>query len=110
MPRNFGPTNLLFAATDGSTVTFDLSNSDLQIVTFLAATARTIALSNVIVGQQFTLLLKYGGANTLTWFSGISWQGGTTPTATAVSGKTDTFTFICTAANTYIGYVAGQNA
>lgn len=110
MPRNFGPTNLLFTATDGSTVTFDMSKSSLQIVTFLAATARTIAVSNVTVGQQFTLLLKFGGANAITWFSGIAWQGGTAPTTTGVSGKTDTFTFICTATNAFFGYVAGQNA
>lgn len=110
MFRNLGAYGNLYTATDGATVTFDLSLSNLQVVTL--AGNRTLALSNVQVGQQFTLLLKQDatGSRTVTWFSGISWQGGTVPTLTATASKTDTFSFICTASGAYLGYVAGQAA
>lgn len=110
MFRNLGPYGSLYTATDAATVTFDLANSPLQVATL--GGNRTLALANVQAGQPFTLLLKQDatGGRTVTWFSGISWQGGTAPTLTATAAKTDTFQFICTAPGAYLGYVAGQNA
>ena len=95
-------------ASDGATVTFDLSVSRNQIVTL--GGNRTLALSNVSVGMVFILTLKQDGtgSRTVTWFSGISWVGGSAPTLTTTASKSDTFAFICTGADTYYGYIVGQ--
>lgn len=99
----------LYTASDGSTVTFDLANGRNQIVTL--GGNRTLALSNVTTGWTFVLNLKQDGtgSRTVTWFSGISWASGSAPTLTTTINKTDTFGFICTGTNTYMGYVIGQN-
>ncbi len=95
--------------TDGVTVTFDLSASDLHNVTL--GGNRTLALSNANTGQVFTIVLVQDatGSRTVTWFSTIKWAGGTAPTLTTTAGKADAFTFICYGTGTYYGTVAGQN-
>jgi len=96
-------------ATDGATVTFDLSQSRNWIVTL--GGNRTLALSNVVTGMVFMVTLKQDGtgSRTATWWSGISWAGGTAPTLTTTANKADTFGFICTGTNTYYGYIVEQN-
>lgn len=99
----------LFTATYGSTTTFNLSQSDLQIVTLLGNP--TLALSNVTAGLPFTLILQQDGTGSRTitsWFSGLSWGALGTPTLTTTPGKKDIFTFLCTSAGNYLGFVAGQ--
>jgi len=96
-------------ATDGATVTFNLATSRLQIVTLEGN--RTLALSNAAASMTFCITLKQDatGSRTVTWFSGITWAGGQAPTLTTTASKADTFGFICTATNTYYGFIVGQN-
>lgn len=96
------------AATDGTTVTFDLATSDMHSVTL--GGNRTLALSNAQVGQKFqvTLTQDVAGSRTVSWWSGISWPGGTVPTLTTTAGKSDMFEFVCTGTGAYYGRVWGQ--
>lgn len=95
--------------TDGATVTFDLDAANTHTVTL--GGNRTLALSNVDVGQKFIIRLVQDGtgSRTVTWFSTIKWPGNLVPTLTETGGKTDVFGFICTATNQYDGYVIGYN-
>jgi hypothetical protein len=97
------------AATDGTTVTFDLAAHSKWKVTL--GGNRTLALSNPTASSPFTIALTQDGtgSRTVTWFSGISWSGGTAPTLTTTAGKTDVFTFLTISAGVYLGFVAGQN-
>lgn len=97
------------AATDDTTVTFDLSLGNIHTVTL--GGNRTLALSNATTGQCFIIrLLQDGtGSRTVTWFSTIKWPDGTTPTLTTTASKADTFGFICTGSGTYDGFIVGQN-
>lgn len=99
----------LTTATDGSTVTFDLSLGNIHSVTL--AGNRTLALSNPTVGQCFVVrLIQDGtGSRTVTWFSTIKWANGLTPTLTTTASKIDVFGFICTSSGNYEGYIVGQN-
>jgi hypothetical protein len=96
-------------ATDGATVTFDLAVSDWHEVTL--GGNRTLALSNVATGQQFSIILRQDGtgSRTVTWFSGILWPGGTPPTLTTTANKRDVFTFKSLGGGVYLGFVAGAN-
>ena len=96
--------------TDGATITFNMATSNVHNV--VLAGNRTLAVSNVAVGQIFTIRLTQDatGSRTVTWFTTIKWaEGGTAPTLTTTANKADTFIFICTSANNYDGYVVGQN-
>ena len=95
--------------TDGATITFDLDEANTHTVTL--GGDRTLALSNANVGQRFVIRLVQDGTGTrtVTWFSTINWPGGLVPTLTTTGGKTDVFGFICTATNTYDGFVIGYN-
>jgi hypothetical protein len=102
----------IFEDTDGPTVTFDLGHfngTDWHHV--VLGGARTLALANVNIGQQFTLILEQDGtgSRSVTWFSGISWPAGVVPTLTATAGKRDVFTFKALTATTFLGFIAGQN-
>lgn len=98
-------------ATDGATVTFDLGNGGYRKHKVTLGGARTLAISNGIVGQVFIIdLIQDGtGSRTVTWFSTIKWAGGTLPTLTTTANKIDSFGFIVTSAGNYQGYVIGQN-
>lgn len=96
-------------ATDGATVTFDIGRSNLWIVTF--GGNRTLALTGDQDGDQFTLLLKQDGTGSRvpTWFSGILWQNGTTPTLTTTAGKYDVFPFLRVSTGVYLGFTPALN-
>jgi len=99
----------IVTASDGATVTFDLADGNVQQVTL--GGNRTLALSNVAVGQRFVIrLIQDGtGSRTVTWFTTIKWVGGSAPTLTTTASKIDVFGFICTSAGNYEGYIIGQN-
>jgi hypothetical protein len=107
--QNIKITTPFLTATDGATVTFDLSQSRNWIVTL--GGNRTLQVSNAIPGMVFMITLKQDGtgSRTVTWWSGISWVDGTVPILTTTPNKADTFGFICTGTNTYYGYIVGQN-
>ena len=95
--------------TDGATVTFDLSASNVHQVTL--GGNRTLAISNGTVGQYFAieLIQDATGSRTVTWFSTIKWVGNTAPTLTTTASKKDTFMFRVTGTGTYDGYIVGMN-
>lgn len=99
----------IVTATDGATVTFAMQSGNYQRVTL--GGNRTLALSNVKVGQFFVLdLVQDGtGSRTVTWFTTIKWAGGSAPTLTTTAGKIDSFGFVCTSSGNYQGYILGQN-
>lgn len=94
------------AATD----TLDLSTGNEFRITMPAGNI-TIAISNETNGQKFIVsILQDGtGSRTVTWFSTIKWSGGSAPTLTTAASKRDVFGFIVTGADTYDGFVVGQN-
>lgn len=114
----FATTGLVFTSwnspittdVDGATITFNLATSNWHQVQL--GGNRTLALSNPTTGQQFTLIIQQpssGGANTVTWFSGILWPAGVVPTLTTTNSKRDVFTFSTIGSGVYLGFIAGQN-
>ena len=93
----------------GATVTFDLDEGAKQRV--VLAGNPTLALANVSSAKVFHLRITQSssGGNTVTWWSGISWDDGVVPTLSTGANKTDTFLFIETSPGYYDGYVTGQN-
>lgn len=108
-PTVNGSVQGLASASDGGTITFDLSASNIHTVTL--GGNRTLALSNGSTGQCFVIRLVQDGtgSRTVTWFSTIKWAGGTTPTLTTTASKIDVFGFITTSSGNYDGFVIGQN-
>lgn len=99
-----------YSPAGAGTATLTLNTSNIHTITMPAGNI-TIALSNEGVGQCFVINIKQdsGGSRTVTWFSGISWVAGTTPTLTTTASKVDTFGFIVISAGAYQGYIVGQN-
>ncbi len=99
----------LVAATDGATVTFDVSDGNIQTVTL--GGNRTLAISNAKVGQVFMLRLQQDatGSRTVTWFTTIKWAGGSAPTLTTTANKADILGFLVTSSGNYDGFIVGQN-
>ena len=104
-----------YEETDGATVTFNTGNGLDQFVVLDGN--RTLALNTTAInampnGTKFTIKLTQDGvtgSRTVTWFSGISWAGGSAPTLTTTAGKSDRFIFVKTGTGAYEGYVVGQN-
>ncbi len=97
------------SGTDSATITFDMNTSNLHTVTL--GGNRTLAVSNVGVGQRFIIRLKQDNSppRTVTWFSTINWPSDVVPTLTATSGAVDVFGFICTSGSTFDGFVIGYD-
>ncbi|MDE2015933.1 MAG: hypothetical protein KGI72_05420 [Patescibacteria group bacterium] len=108
-PTIDGSVGALTTDTDGATITFDMSASNNHQV--ILGGNRTLAVSNVSTGQIFTIKLTQDatGSRTVTWFSGISWAGGTAPTLTTTASKADRFIFVATGSSAYEGFIVGQN-
>jgi len=94
----------------GTTCTLDLSDANVHVIQMPAGNI-TIALSNVSVGQIFSIeiIQDSTGGRTVTWFSTIKWAGGSAPTLTTTGSKKDCFVFRCTSSGNYDGYIAGQD-
>jgi hypothetical protein len=101
-------------ATGAQTVSLDCSANNMHVVTGHAdGTAITFTVSNATNNQPFivSILQGSGTVSTITgWFATVRWAGGATPVLTATLDKRDTFGFIRTGANTYDGFIIGQNA
>lgn len=95
--------------TDGATVTFNMDSSNIHNV--VLGGNRTLAVSNVEIGQAFVLILTQDGtgSRTVTWFTAIKWPGGTAPTLTTTASKKDVFGFIQETTGNYLGFIVGQN-
>jgi len=99
-------------ASGAQVVTIDCGKGDVHVVTGNAAgTAITFAVANSINSQCFIVVILQGAVvSTISaWFATVRWAGGSPPTLTAVVGKRDTFGFRRTGANTYDGFIVGQN-
>lgn len=88
------------ALNPGAAVTLNPDNGTLIELTTTANT--TVTLPPAVAGMSYTLIVKYGGAHTLTFAGGstLSWLGkgsgtNTAPPATMVAGKKDVYGFIC---------------
>ena len=97
-------------SSPGDTRNLDLS----QASTFhhsMNSGLNNITLTNVTAGQKFVLRLTQNATatGTVSFFGGIRWPGGTVPTLTATTSKTDVFGFLCVVSGSYDGFIIGQN-
>jgi len=101
--HNFNATTL----TSGNSIAWDLSSN--QVARLVLSTNGTMAdASNKVDGSVYILLVTQGtGSNTLAWNATYKWPGGTAPTLTIGSAKSDIFTFISN--GTSLFGVASQN-
>jgi len=101
--HNFNATTL----TSGNSIAWDLSSN--QVARLVLSTNGTMAdASNKVDGSVYILLVTQGtGSNTLAWNATYKWPGGTAPTLTTGSAKSDIFTFISN--GTSLFGVASQN-
>lgn len=95
--------------SDGATITFDMTSNNIHSVTL--AGNRTLAVTNVSVGQAFVIRLiqDVTGNRVATWFSTIHWSGGSAPILATIASHWDVLGFLCTAPNVYDGYILGSN-
>lgn len=90
-------------------VTISLANGGMQKVVTAANT--TITLPAAEAGAEFSIIVQYGGAHTITWAGGstILWESGVPPTATSSSGKYDIYNFKCHDTTYTFGSDDGRN-
>ena len=101
--HNFNATTL----TSGNSIAWDLSSN--QVTRLVLSTNGTMAdATNKVDGSTYILLVTQGtGSNTLAWDATYKWPGGTAPTLTTGSAKSDIFTFVSN--GTSLFGVASQN-
>lgn len=82
-----------------------------SIFTRTLAGNETFTQTNISVGQCILVVVTNaaGGGDTVTWFGTITWNttGGTAPVQAAGANGVTTYGFLCTAANTFLGYLVG---
>jgi len=101
--RNY---NILTPSTASTSTTINWANSNM--FDYLLSAATTFTFSNVLSGQTIVVAIHqpYDGTVGFNYaFTGstVYWPGGTTPTATTTTGKTDIYTFISMSGNTVYG-------
>jgi hypothetical protein len=106
---NAATKQLIKSNADGATITFDMDASNIHTITGGLGGNRTLAVSNVDVGQVFILRIPQDGtgSRTVTWFSTIKWPSGTAPTLSTDANAVDVFGFICTSEGNYDGFFVG---
>jgi hypothetical protein len=94
--------------TDGSTITWTVSNGTNAIVTL--GGNRTLAFSGAVAGEYLTLeVIQDGtGSRTLTYPGNVKWSGGSAPVLTTTAGAKDVLCFAYDGTN-YIGTQPGVN-
>ena len=88
--HNFNATTLV----SGNSIAWNLQSN--QVARLVLSTNGTMAdATNKVDGATYILLVTQGtGSNTLDWNATYKWPGGTKPTLTTGSAKSDIFTFI----------------
>ena len=88
--HNFNATTLV----SGNSIAWNLQSN--QVARLVLSTTGTMAdATNKVDGATYILLVTQGtGSNTLDWNATYKWPGGTKPTLTTGSGKSDIFTFV----------------
>lgn len=101
--HNFNATTLV----SGNSIAWNLQSN--QVARLVLSTTGTMAdATNKVDGATYILLVTQGtGSNTLDWNATYKWPGGTKPTLTTGSGKSDIFTFVSD--GTSLFGVASQN-
>jgi hypothetical protein len=101
--HNFNATTL----TSGNSIAWNLQSN--QVARLVLSTTGTMAdATNKVDGATYILLVTQGtGSNTLDWNATYKWPGGTKPTLTTGSAKSDIFTFVSD--GTSLFGVASQN-
>lgn len=101
--HNFNATTL----TSGASIAWDLAAN--QVARLVLSTNGTMSdATNKVDGSTYILLVTQGtGSNTLAWNATYKWPGGTAPTLTTGSAKSDIFTFVSNGTNLF--GVASQN-
>ena len=101
--HNFNATTL----TSGTSIAWNLEQN--QVARLVLSTNGTMAdATNKVDGSTYILLVTQGtGSNTLAWNATYKWPGGTAPTLTTGSAKSDIFTFVSN--GTSLFGVASQN-
>ena len=96
-----------YSATPTSTITLDLANGTVQIITLGGNV--TITMPTATSGKSFIMFLKQDatGSRTVTW-STVKWAGGTAPTITSTASRLDILSFFADGTNWY-GVVVAQN-
>jgi len=96
-----------YSATPTSTITLDLANGTVQIITLGGNV--TITMPTAVSGKSFIMYLKQDatGSRTVTW-STVKWAGGTAPTITSTASRQDILSFFADGTNWY-GVVVAQN-
>lgn len=99
-------------AISSGTLTLDLSGSNFFKVSLNAAIT-TLSIINTPSSAAASFTLEFtadGTARTVMWPTAVKWPGGTAPTLTSTSSKTDTFVFYTTdGGTTWKAFVTGQN-
>ena len=100
---NNKPTFLGTIQTITAVAALALDGSLGNIFTKTIASPSTFTQSNFSTGQNFMVTIS--GAQTITWFAGVTWftVGATAPTQAALT----TYGFTCTGINTFNGYLVG---
>ena len=96
-----------YSATPTSTITLDLANGTVQIITLGGNV--TITMPTATSGKSFVMMLKQDatGSRTVTW-STVKWVGGTAPTITSTASRLDLLSFFADGTNWY-GVSVGAN-
>ena len=96
-----------YSATPTSTITLDLANGTVQIITLGGNV--TITMPTAVSVKSFIMYLKQDatGSRTVTW-STVKWAGGTAPTITSTASRQDILSFFSDGTN-WFGVVVGQN-
>lgn len=95
-------------ATGSTTINCSVGNN---FVIALNTSITSLTLSNVPSNvYSMTMFINQGGSATIVWPAAFKWSGGTAPTLTLTSGKTDIITCVTHDGGiTWYGFVAGQN-
>ena len=101
--------NGVLEATDEATVVFDAWKTHDWEVTLEGNRTLSVINEEKVNVIRVKLTQDGVGSRTVTWWSGISWVGGTVPTLTATASKSDWFGFILTGSGAWDGFPIGQN-
>jgi hypothetical protein len=104
-----GYTEEVFTGNSSTSITLDLANGTVQIITLTGNC--TYTFPTPVAGKSFTLihLQDATGSRTVTWPSTVDWPGATAPTLTATASRGDKFVFTAISGTSWLGSVAGQN-
>jgi hypothetical protein len=104
-----GYTEESFTSTPTSTITLDLANGSVQIITLGGNI--TYTFPTPVAGKSFILIHKQDatGGRTVTWPASVDWPSATAPTLTATALRADKFVFTAIDGSNWLGSVAGQN-